>query len=96
MGKIFPILIRWLNLTVGTSRAADKHKVDVVEFAGLRVDPEHVGGKTIEEMEMATQAICNGSWGSPEILEVLIKDGSMQGLLAVLARMHPVYRCVSI
>eukprot|EP01049_Picozoa_sp_SAG25_P020488 SAG25_NODE_7066_length_508_cov_0.757946_1_plen_92_part_10 len=51
-----------------------KHSVDLVTFAGMHLDPTEYHGESLDEVEEATRAICNASWGSFEQLQLLVKS----------------------
>lgn len=66
-----------------------KHSVDLVTFAGMHLDPTEYHGESLDEVEEATRAICNASWGSFEQLQLLVKSDCVEALLVVLARVRP-------
>ena len=81
IGHVFPILLRWL---VGSAKPK--------AFAGsISLHGDRAIGQTVMELTEATQAICNASWSRPEHVQYLLRQGCLDGLLTVLARVHPIH-----
>ncbi len=81
VGHVFPILLRWL---IGSAKPK--------AFAGsISLHGDRAIGQTVVELTEATQAICNASWSRPQHVQYLLRQGCLDGLLTVLARVHPLH-----
>ena len=80
VGHVFPILLRWL---VGSAKAKS--------FQGMSLHGDRAIGQTVVELTEAAQAICNASWSKPEHVQYLLRQGCLDALLTLLARIHPLH-----
>ena len=80
VGHVFPILLRWL---VGSAKAKS--------FQGISLHGDRSIGQTVVELTEAAQAICNASWSKADHVQHLLRQGCLDGLLTLLARIHPLH-----